>query len=107
MGLDVYLTEVKPCEIFSANITHNLTAMASDAGIYLYLWRPDEIGITKAAQLIEPLTAGLELLRSDPERFKRYNPPNGWGSYEGLIDFVSEYLARCKENPNATIEADR
>lgn len=32
-------------EGYSANITHNLGAMAEAAGIYLALWRPEEIGI--------------------------------------------------------------
>src|SRR5690242_20071192 len=54
--------------VFDRNITHNLNAMAGEAGIYKHLWRPEELGITHARQLIEPLRAGLELLRSDPER---------------------------------------
>ena len=29
--------------------------MADEAGIYKYLWSPEEIGITKAEQFIEPL----------------------------------------------------
>ena len=30
------------------NITHNLNKMASELGVYEHLWRPDEIGVTKA-----------------------------------------------------------
>jgi len=44
---------------YEANVTHNLNKMAMEAGIYEYLWRPDEIGITKAGRLIEPLSKGL------------------------------------------------
>ena len=107
MSLDVWLEEIKPCEVFQANITHNLTAMADEAAIYKHLWRPEEIGITKARELIEPLTKGLEVLKADPERFKEFNPPNGWGDYEGLVRFVEKYLAACLENPNATIGISR
>jgi hypothetical protein len=53
------------------------------------------------------LRAGLELLRGDPERFKKHNPENGWGSYEGLIDFVENYLEACEEYPNADINISR
>lgn len=95
-----------PC-FFDRNITHNLNRMAEAAGIYMYLWRPDEILITTAAQLIEPLAAGLEKLRADPEGFRQYNPPNGWGSYEGLVDFVATYLAACRENPTAAVRVSR
>jgi hypothetical protein len=103
-----YLTsERETTEVFSANITHNLGRMARDAGVYECLWRPDEIGITTASQLIEPLAAGLSLLKSDPERFKRHNPGNGWGSYEGLVGFVEQYLEACRRWPDAAVSASR
>ena len=74
MSLDVYLRAIRLTTVHSANITHNLNKMAGEAGIYKHLWRPDKIGITKAEQLVEPLRAGLEILKSDPERFKKFNP---------------------------------
>lgn len=94
-------------ECFSLNITHNLTAMANAAGIYKHLWRPEEIGITKASQLVKPLLAGLKRLRAEPETYKAFNPSNGWGSYEGLVRFVEEYLEACRCNPDATVRASR
>lgn len=94
-------------EVYWRNITHNVGRMANEAGIYEHLWRPDEIGITKAVDLIEPLQKGLALLISDPTRFKAFNPYNGWGSYEGLIEFVTEYLVACEENPTATVHVSR
>jgi len=92
---------------YEANITHNLAGMAAQAGIYMHLWRPDEMGITKAKQLIEPLTEGLALLESDPEGFRALNPANGWGDYEGLVRFVSNYLKACKSYPDATVRVSR
>jgi hypothetical protein len=89
--------------VYSANITHNLTGMAASADLYHALWRPQELGITKAGELIPCLEMGLERLLSDPERYKRYNPPNGWGSYEGLVGFVIKYLAACREHPEADV----
>lgn len=107
MSLDVYLTEVRETTIYDSNITHNLNKMADEAGIYKHLWRPEEIEITKAAQLIEPLREGLSLLLSDPERFKKFDPENKWGDYDGLVNFVREYLAACEENPNASVSVSR
>ena len=107
MSLDVTLTANRPTVVFDWNITHNLTKMASEAGIYKALWRPEEIGITKAEQLVKPLTDGLALLRSDPERFEEFNPENGWGDYTGLVMFVDAYLAACIANPDADVSADR
>lgn len=94
-------------EVYSANITHNLGRMADEAGIYQCLWRPDEIGISKASQLITPLRDGLALLQTEPERFRKFNPPNGWGTYEGLIEFVRNYLAACERYPDAEVSVWR
>lgn len=109
MSLDVSLTvpPTKPEEVFSANITHNLADMAMAAGIYMHLWRPDEIGITKAWKLIEPLKAGLEKMKADPERFKKFNPPNGWGTYDNFLPWVERYLAACIATPHANVSVYR
>lgn len=107
MSLDVRLTATRPTTVYSNNITHNLNEMAQEAGIYEHLWRPDEIGITKASELIEPLYKGLVLLKSDPDRFKAFNPSNGWGNYNSLVQFVEDYLAACQEDPDAEVSVSR
>ena len=107
MSLDVYLTDVRPTEVYWANITHNLNKMAMEAGIYEALWRPEEINITKASELIEPLTVGLEKLKADPEHYAKFNAPNGWGMYEHFVPFVEKYLEACKENPDAEVNVSR
>ena len=94
-------------EVFSANITHNLGKMAGRAGIYEYLWRPDEFGIEVAEDLIEPLRVGLARLRADPEAYRELNPSNGWGCYEGLVEFVERYLDACQEWPDAKVSVSR
>lgn len=107
MSLDIALHAVRRTQVYDSNITHNLGAMAEEAGIYKHLWRPEEIGIDRAEKLIEPLRAGLELMRSDPERFKKFNASNGWGLYEHLVDFVERYLQACIENPDAEVSVRR
>jgi len=107
MSLDVYLTVTKPTEVFQWNITHNLGKMARQAGIYEALWRPEELNVEYARQLILPLTKGLEVLKNHPEHFRKFNPENGWGNYEGLLKFVEKYLEACIENPDAEVRACR
>jgi hypothetical protein len=99
----VYETDI----VFDYNITHNLNTMADAAGIYEYLWRPEEVNIEFARDLIEPLRNGLHLLKLNPEEYKKYNPENGWGSYEGLVTFVEKYLDACYKYPDAKVLADR
>ena len=107
MSLDVTLIAPKPTVVFDGNVTHNLTKMAAEAGIYQHLWWPEELNITKASELIEPLTTGLALLKAEPKRFEALNPSNGWGSYEGFWRFVESYLDACKEDPEAEIRVSR
>jgi hypothetical protein len=97
--------EVVP--IFDRNITHNLNKMAEAAGIYMQLWRPDEIGVTKASEIIEPLKEGLNELLTRPEYYKKYDSSNGWGVYPDFVEFVQAVLAACEQNPDARIEVSR
>lgn len=113
MSLDVYL-KTKKCEccgksdgVFWLNITHNLTDMAEEAGIYGIVWRPDENNITHAKQLIEPLKAAIKSLKDEPERYKKFEPENGWGSYDGFVEWLKEYLEACEKYPEAEVEVSR
>jgi hypothetical protein len=93
--------------VYSRNVTHNLGKMAEAAGIYNHLWRPEEIGVSKAVDLIEPLTEGLAKLKLDPKHFAQFNSPNGWGLYEHFVPFVEDYLKACKRFPTATVSVSR
>jgi len=119
MSLDVDLMVVQPVSVFSQNITHNLGKMArevkyglewagvADLSLYDVLWRPDEHGFVYAREIADLLDIGWNILLSDPERFKQFNPENGWGSYEGLCDFVYEYRNACWDNPESVFRISR
>lgn len=107
MSLDVYLTDANGKELYSANITHNLNTMAGEAGIYECLWRPDEHGITKAGQIIEPLRAGLIDMVTRPTYYEQFDSPNGWGVYKHFVPFCAKYLEACIAHPDATVRVSR
>lgn len=88
---------------FLANITRNLAKMADAAGLFESLWEPIEHGMSKAKDLVEPLTIGLYALKTHPERFKQLNAANGWGTYDQFVPWVEEYIDACKNNPEAEI----
>lgn len=99
-------------EVYLANITHNLNKMAMEVSVqhhtlYEYLWRPEELEITKASELIYPLTIGLAKLKDNPDFYKTFDSPNGWGLYEHFVPFVEEYLQACTANPECTVHASR
>ena len=113
MSLDVDLMVTKPTSVYSRNITHNLAIMAGEVklsnGLTLYdvLWRPDEHGITHARTIVDYLHKGWDILLSNPEHYKQWDPENGWGSYEGLCDFVYTYRNACWDNMDAEVSVSR
>ena len=116
MSLDVDLMITMPTSVYSGNITHNLGKMAGEVKIpymagtvslYTILWRPEELQFTRAREIADLLDIGWNILLSDPEKYKRYNPENGWGSYEGLCDFVYRYRNACWDNPDAELSVSR
>lgn len=106
MSLDVTLTK-DGAEVYSASITHNLNVMAMELGVYPHLWRPDENLITKADQLIDPLTFAIKTMVANRERLQQFNPANGWGSYDGLLRFIQEYRDYCERFPDADVSVCR
>jgi len=120
MSLDVYLTDTKKIvcdcgkvhkldteEVFEANITHNLNKMADEAGIYQHLWRPEELGISHAKELIQPIEKALNHMKANQEQYEKFNSPNGWGMYEHFVPWIESYLEACKEFPDAVINVSR
>jgi len=96
-------------ELYAANITHNLNSLAASVGLYQALWRPEELGLTRANQLIDLLERGLRRL-ADPDRraeFRKLEPANGWGTFDGLVKFTTRYLEACREYPEAVIRVSR
>jgi hypothetical protein len=116
-------------QIYWKNITHNLTEMADKAGIYEALWRPfkllpnynsdnelidkeyeyifEENNTVRAKDITEVMQKGLKFMKDNKDMLLEYNPDNGWGSYDGLLDAVTEYTEALINNPEAIITVSR
>lgn len=113
-------------EVYSSNITHNLGQMADEAGIYDALWRPyktkhdyvpfedyneeyyyEESQTIYCDEIIPIIEKGLAKLKSDPKYYKQFDSDNGWGTYEGFVPFVEDYLEALKQNPKAIVKVNR
>lgn len=99
--------DYKEATLSNLSVTHNLNNMAKAVGLYEVLWRPEEIGITTASQMIAPLEKGIKELTANPKKYKAFNPPNGWGDYDIFVEFCKSVLRDCREYPDATIEVGR
>lgn len=120
MSLDIslYNTEKLKCQcgrihdletelVFDANITHNLGEMADEAGIYKCVWRPEEIGIIKAAQLADLLTPAIRDMDLRPAHYRKFSSYNGWGTYEDFVPWLEKLRDACVKYPEAEISVSR
>lgn len=100
------------------NITYNVDAMFA-----LALGEPDE-GVRNggdvvfhrkdpalkrfidrpASEAIDPLRAAVSRMETDPEAYRVLNPSNGWGDYDGALDYLRRFLSACEEQPDRLVE---
>lgn len=84
------------------NYTYNVSNMYREAmGITL-----SDLHGMSATEAIDILHKGVTNMNNDPEKYKAMNPPNGWGDYEGALQFLTKILNACIENPNAYIKVN-
>lgn len=57
----------------------------------------------RAAEAVVALLAALEKMEREPDRFRVLNPENGWGDYEGAVDYIRRFYVACQRYPEATI----
>lgn len=134
-----YFPDVNPDEIeetsyeddtyFHMNLTHNLTKMAGECKAELYfrglatkegstptlydlLWHPEEtLGIKEPTiEYMQELVSCYKRLLKHPDYYRKYNPENGWGSYDGLVMNLKKYIealmAISDKFEEYTIESD-
>jgi hypothetical protein len=56
-----------------------------------------------AADTIETLTAAVAAMRDRAQEFSAQEPENGWGNYEGALDYLERLLVGCRAHPATTI----
>ena len=86
----------------SFDITYNLMPMFLAAG-----WDHALYDGWTGARMLPVAQASLDTLKQDPQRFKRLNPLNGWGDYEGAVEFFTRLVEACKKNPDYIMRFDR
>lgn len=117
MGLNIYFLDGsgEDVEIESyLRITHNLNTVVSELGLlvdlpyYEVIWRPDELFGLKNGEV--PVTFVLKVLPDliknslkFEDRLTEYLPSNGYGTFEGLICFLCDYLKECYRNKDSFV----
>lgn len=106
---EIEVREYEDNTYFHLNLTHNLNKMAAKCepvtyasngvpysmrhNLYKVLWRPGEIGIiTPTMSYVDNVIQCYKRLMEEPDFFKQYNPENGWGTYEQLLEGTRKYV---------------
>ena len=83
------------------NITHNMGKMAREVPVegtnltlYDLLWHPEDQGLNMAGApgYREYVLKGFSYLRSHRKELLPFNPDNGWGNYDQLLEFTENFL---------------
>ncbi|RKN61884.1 hypothetical protein D7231_31930 [Streptomyces klenkii] len=56
-----------------------------------------------ARDCIDALTRAVAAMESDPAKYEAMNPPNGWGDYDGALNYLRRLRDACLAHPNATV----
>lgn len=112
MGYDIHIMG-KACPtcnhsgeyIDIGNQTYNISpmyshAMQSSTGKNKSLNDFNGMTCKEALVILEPT---LKQLSENPEIYTLMNPPNGWGSYEGAVEYLSAIVEGCNQIPEGVL----
>ena len=88
--------------------------LEKDLGGYTYNTSPmffkgaqkslNDLNGMKAKDAYPILLKGFEYMRDHPAEMEALNPDNGWGNYEGFLQFIGSITVACKNNPEAILD---
>ena len=117
MSLNIYFLDSNGEDVEQQtclNITHNMNKLVDECGklvdkeYYELIWTPDELlgvdnGKVPVSFVLQRLPALIADLFKYEKELVQYLPSNGWGTFEGLISFVCDYLKECYKHKEAYI----
>ena len=77
MSLDIDIIAKRHVSIYDCNVTYNL------AGMYY---------------------KAIKDMIENKEEYKKLNPKNGWGTYEGLLEVFQDMRNVCEQNPDGIFD---
>jgi len=84
----------------SLNYTSNVVPMWDDAMPHLNLRDMDgELGM----RCIPYLNDGIRTMARNVDKYRRMEPANEWGSYEGALSVLVRLITACEDNPHSTV----
>lgn len=85
--------------LYEDNITHNLTGMWDEAGIYDCIYKKEN---ETAGSILPTLKQGFAAMQSNPSKYRALEI-NNWGTYEDAMTFLENLIQACEDYPKAII----
>ncbi len=102
MSWDILLvinTGVEDMTVWESNYTYNVSKMLYEAGLSV-----SELNNKDAIMAGTMIERTIKAMRSDPERFKKFNPKNGWGDYYGCVEWLKSIAEACMDHPRCIVK---
>ncbi len=101
MSLDIDIYVKKEVSVFERNVTYNLSDMYHKAidrekGF-------DLLNNMSCREAIPILDKAIKDMIDNKEEYEKLNPPNGWGTYEGLLKTLKDIKVNCENNLDGRI----
>jgi hypothetical protein len=101
ISFDIDAGGTEPVEIGGErNYTSNVSGMWAEA---LGGRRLSELKDWRCLDAIPLLKGAVEHMRAQPDHYRKMNPENGWGDYEGALETLQWLLDSCRRHPLACI----
>ena len=82
----------------SWNYTSNMGPAWREAGADLR-----EFDGKLAGECVVVLGDAIEVMRGDPEKYRKFDAPNGWGTYDTLVPALERLLLTMRRHPKAIV----
>jgi hypothetical protein len=82
------------------NYTYNVSKMYSKA---MGGFTINHLHGKKAIEAVKILQSGIIEMSKNPNEYKKLNPENGWGSYEGAKRFLKDIMNACLDYPESIV----
>jgi hypothetical protein len=92
--------------VFIGNYTYNCSGMLYKA---LKKVSGKEISLNdmdgwKSAEVLENLIPAVAEMEANPDTYRKMNPENGWGDYDGWVSYLKSIIKACQEHPDWTLD---
>ena len=102
MSLDIGIKAKREIYIYESNVTYNL------AGIYYKCIDGGfkTLNEKTCKEALPILNKAIEDMIKNEKEYRKLEPSNGWGTYDGLLDELRELRKYSEENSDGIIEVE-